>query len=91
MIFLGRIQRGAADRADGRRDGIEIIEARLAKKIRSIFLLTALKEIMTDMTPWRIDDINQIAENIHRTNSQEQLKSKAHHESPEVLRFFRVF
>jgi len=58
VIFLGRIQWGAAYGADGRCDGIKIVGARLAKKIRSILRLTALKEIMTDMTPWRIDDIN---------------------------------
>jgi hypothetical protein len=61
VIFLGRIQWGATYGADGRCDWIKIIEARLAKQIRSILRLTALKEIMTDMTPWRIDNINQIA------------------------------
>jgi hypothetical protein len=41
--------------------GLKSSEHAWQKKIRPILRLTALKEIMTDMTPWRIDNINQIA------------------------------
>jgi len=58
-----------------------------------MLLLTVLKEIMTNMTPWRIDDINQLAEDIHRMNSLKNLIFKGqsrNHKSTKTLNFLKI-